>query len=132
VWGTDRAEAFLVLAASAVYLIGVFFLTIVETHQTSGAALGVARYLRNIRDERFDTRLNLRDSDNLKELTEPFNQMAIALQARSLRVSEEMEKLAAEASGIEGGGAIAERLREMAEDARRRAGKPKPAGPIDG
>jgi hypothetical protein len=123
VWEHDRMEALLVLAASFVYLIGVFALSVVETHQTSGAALGVARHLRSIRDGRYETRLGLRDSDNLQELTEPYNQMAIALQARSIRSAEALDELTAEAESLTGGGAIAKRLREMADDERHFSGK---------
>lgn len=123
VWEHDRNEAILVLAASLVYLFGVFALAVVETHQTSGAALGVVRHLRSIRDGRLDTRLSLRDSDNLQELTDPFNQMAIALQARSIRDAEALGELASDAAGLEGGEQIAERLRELAGDHNRRAGK---------
>ena len=123
VWQHDRTEAFLVAAASLVYLCGVFALTILETHQTSGAALGVARYLRNIRDGHLDSRLALRDSDNLKELTEPYNQMAIALQAHSIRNAETLAELSVEASRLDGAARIAERLRELARDQERRAGR---------
>ena len=64
----DRAEFVLILAASVVFLAGVFVMTIVETYQTSGAAIAIARHFRNVRDGRYDTRLRLRDSDNLQEL----------------------------------------------------------------
>jgi hypothetical protein len=128
VWEHDRMEALLALAASFVYLIGVFALTVVETHQTSGAALGVARHLRLIRDGRYETRLGLRDSDNLQELTEPYNQMAIALQARSIRVTEALDELTAEAESLAGGAGIADRLREMAADETRFSGKDRSEG----
>jgi len=128
VWEHDRMEALLALAASLVYLIGVFAITVVETHQTSGAALGVARHLRSIRDGRYQTRLNLRDSDNLQELTEPYNQMAIALQARSIRVAEALDELTSEADNLAGGGGIAERLRKMADDERGYSGKDRSKG----
>jgi hypothetical protein len=101
----------------------VFALAVVETHQTSGAAVGVARHLRSIRDGSYDTRLGLRGSDNLKELSEPYNQMAIALQARSLRAAEALDALADRASGLEGGHDIADELRGLAGVERDRAGK---------
>jgi hypothetical protein len=123
VWEHDRTEAMFVIAASLVYLFGVFAITVVETHQTSGAALGVVRHLRNVRDGRYDTRLHLRDSDNLQELTEPFNQMAIAIQARSIRMADALDDLAEESSGLADGGGIADRLRELADNERRHAGK---------
>jgi hypothetical protein len=123
VWASDRQEAYLALAASLVYLVGVFLITVIETHQTSGAAVGVVRHLRMIRDGRYPTRFHLRDSDNLTELTEPFNEMAIALHARALRTAEELQDLAAQADAVEGGKDVAGRLRAMAADQARLAGK---------
>jgi len=123
VWLSDRDEALLFAAASLIYLLGVFAITVVDTHQTSGAALGVARHLRSIRDGRYATRLGLRNSDNLQELTEPFNQMAIALQARAIRLSEALADVAGRASALEGGASIAEELRGLADAESRHAGQ---------
>jgi hypothetical protein len=123
VWLSDRNEALLFAAASLIYLMGVFAITVVDTHQTSGAALGVARHLRSIRDGRYATRLGLRNSDNLKELTEPYNQMAIALQARSIRLAEALADLAGRTAALDGGDTIAEELRDLASTESRHAGQ---------
>lgn len=119
----DRTEMFLVLIGSLVYLGGVFFMTILETHQTSGAAVGIARHFRNIRDGRYDAKLHLRDSDNLQELVTPFNQMTAALTDRALQTSALLSSLADEAAALEGGDDLARQLREVAVSQSHLAGK---------
>jgi hypothetical protein len=119
----DRSEMVLVLIGSLVYLGGVFFMTILETHQTSGAAVGIARHFRNIRDGRYDAKLHLRDSDNLLELVTPFNQMTAALTDRALQVSALLNSLADEAAALEGGDELARQLREVAVSQSHLAGK---------
>lgn len=119
----DRTEMVLVLIGSVVYLGGVFFMTILETHQTSGAAVGIARHFRNIRDGRYDAKLHLRDSDNLQELVTPFNQMTAALTDRALRTSALLNALANEAAVLEGGDDLARQLREVAVGQSHLAGK---------
>jgi hypothetical protein len=119
----DRTEMVLVLIGSVVYLGGVFFITILETHQTSGAAVGITRHFRNIRDGRYDAKLHLRDSDNLRELVTPFNQMTAALTDRALQTSALLEALADEAAALDGGDDLARQLREVAVTQNHLAGK---------
>jgi hypothetical protein len=109
----DRNETWLVLTASVVFVVGVFVMALLETHQTSGAAIGIARHLFDVRDGNYSTRLMLRGTDNLKELVEPFNDMAAALSDRALLTAGRLEDLAAQADRLEGGERLAERLREL-------------------
>jgi hypothetical protein len=119
----DRGEMLLVLVGSLVYLGGVFAMTILETHQTSGAAVGIVRHLRNIRDGRYDAKLHLRDSDNLQELVVPFNQMTVALTERSIQTSARLSDLAAEAEALDGGGSLSRQLQELAVSQAHLAGR---------
>jgi hypothetical protein len=119
----DRTEMILVLIGSLVYIAGVFFMTILETHQTSGAAVGIARHFRNIRDGRYDAKLHLRDSDNLQELVTPFNQMTAALTDRALQTSALLNALAEEAGSLDGGDGLSRQLRELAVNQAHLAGK---------
>jgi hypothetical protein len=112
----DRSEMWLVMAASVVFVVGVFVMTLLETHQTSGAAIGIARHLGQIRDGRYDTRLRLRNTDNLTELVEPFNDMAAALADRAVSTAERMDELAVQAEGLAGGARLAAQLRELSFD----------------
>lgn len=119
----DRTDLLLVLIGTLVYVGGVFLLTILETHQTSGAAVGISRHFRNIRDGRYDAKLNLRDSDNLLELVEPFNQMTEALTQRAIQSSKLLNDLATEADALDGGRGIARQLQELAVSHAHLAGK---------
>jgi hypothetical protein len=119
----DRTEMILVMIGSLVYLGGVFFMTILETHQTSGAAVGIIRHFRNIRDGRYDAKLHLRDSDNLQELVEPFNQMTSALTQRAIQTSALLNDLATDAEALEGGESLSRELRELAVNQAHLAGK---------
>lgn len=119
----DRGEMLLVLVGSLVYLGGVFAMTILETHQTSGAAVGIIRHFRNIRDGRYDAKLHLRDSDNLQELVVPFNQMTVALTERAIQASALLSDLAAEAEALDGGDSLSRELRELAVSQAHLAGK---------
>ena len=119
----DRTDLLLILIGTLVYVGGVFLLTILETHQTSGAAVGINRHFRNIRDGRYDAKLNLRDSDNLLELVGPFNQMTEALTQRAIQSSKLLNDLAMEAEALDGGGVMARQLRELAVSHAHLAGK---------
>jgi hypothetical protein len=112
----DRNEMWLVLAASVVFVVGVFVMTLLETHQTSGAAVGIARHLGEVRDGCYGSRLRLRSSDNLKELVGPFNEMAAALGDRALMTASRLEELACQADGIAGADRLAEQLRQLSRD----------------
>jgi hypothetical protein len=112
----DRVELFLIVVISAIYLAGVFIVTILETHRTSGAALSLSRRMGDIRRGRYKTRLSLRKGDNLRELEEAFNEMSRSLEERSWREIGILTDLADEAEMADG--TIAARLRELVEEKR--------------
>jgi methyl-accepting chemotaxis protein len=114
----DRLQFFLIVLASVVYLVGVFLVTILETHRTAGAARNLGSRLDEVRRGEFGTRLKLRRGDNLQELEVAFNEMCRALQERAWEEVETLAQLARDAeksSDATTGTRLAERLRELAE-----------------
>jgi hypothetical protein len=120
----DRTEFILVLLASVVFAIGVFVMTILETHQTSGAAVGIVRHLELVRDGHYGNLLRLRDSDNLQELVTPFNEMSIALADRARATARALDVAADDADGLANGSNLASQLRELATYQSSLAGPP--------
>jgi len=90
----DRTLVFLVVLGSMVFLVGVFLVSVLETHKTAGACVNLARRLDDIRDGRYDTTLRLRRDDHLVELEPVFNRMARAMQQRTWEEIEALEDLA--------------------------------------
>ena len=117
----DRAQLYLILLASFVYLIGVFLVTVLETHRTAGAAYNLEARLGEVRRGRYDSRLTLRRGDNLAELEDAFNEMVEALRQRTWDDIENLVQIANEAGKIvdaSGGRQMAESLRRIAEGKR--------------
>ena len=73
--GNIRLATFAIVL-SVVVLVFVWFGTILATHRTAGAIVGLRRRLESVRDGNFHTVLRLRPNDNLRSLEPPFNQMA--------------------------------------------------------
>jgi prepilin-type N-terminal cleavage/methylation domain-containing protein len=119
---TGRSEMLLVILASLVVLVGVFIVSIIETHRTAGAAFNIGRKMRRITQGRLDSRLSLRKGDNLTELVEPFNEMAEALETRARDEAERMKEMArAVESGLDKNSAVrvAAELNGLATEKRR-------------
>jgi hypothetical protein len=115
--GQNRVELSLVLLASAVFVAGVFVVTVLETHRTSGAAYNVARRLRDVRDGR-NIDLRLRKGDNLMEVEAAFNEMTAALRQRAARELEALDEIAAaleRAAAPTEIEAMAARIRDLAD-----------------
>jgi hypothetical protein len=86
----ERVQLDLILLGSAVFLVGVFLISFLESHKTAGAALNLGRRLRDIQAGHYYSRLSLRRRDGLREVEDAFNNMARAL---SDRTWEEIETL---------------------------------------
>lgn len=119
----DRTQLSLILLGSVVFLLGVFVVSILETHRTAGAAYNVNRHLREIERGRYGISLKLRHGDNLRELEASFNDMARALRERTLEDVRVLEALAGQTDRMAGGVAeareIASQLRLAVEEKRR-------------
>ncbi len=121
----DQTELVVGLVASVVILVGVFVLTIIETHRTSGAAFALVRRLDEIREGQYGTRLTLRGGDNLREIEGPFNAMVEALRTRAVEEANQLDELARKSSDVvvpQEAEAIAHRLRSLAKKKRELAG----------
>lgn len=119
----DRVMVFLVVLGSAVFLVGVFLVSVLETHKTAGACVNLTQRLAEIRDGRYDTVLALRRDDQLKELEPAFNDMCRALQQRTWDDVEALEELASKLERREvpaEPGPLAADLRALAARKRRR------------
>ncbi len=90
----DRVLVYLILAGSVVFLVGVFLVSILETHKTAGAALALERRLREVAAGRLNVQLRLRRDDNLRELESTFNLMTQNLQDQAWTDVERLEALA--------------------------------------
>jgi len=113
----DRTLVFLVVLGSMVFLVGVFLVSVLETHKTAGACINLARRLDDIRDGRYDTALRLRRDDHLVELEPVFNRMARAMQQRTWEDIEGLEELASRIERTEPSlepAGIAAEIREIA------------------
>jgi hypothetical protein len=121
----DRTELIVGVMASVIILMGVFILTIIETHRTAGAAFAIVRRIDEIREGQYGTRLTLRGGDNLREIEGPFNAMINALRDRSIEEAETLARLADRAEGIvvpSEAESLAQKLRRMARRKREMAG----------
>jgi methyl-accepting chemotaxis protein len=90
----NRLEFGLVLAASAVFVVAVFMVTILETHKTAGAAYNLVRQIERVRDGDYSALLVLRKDDNLHEVEHAFNEMTRALRARARSDAEGLQYVA--------------------------------------
>jgi methyl-accepting chemotaxis protein len=121
----DRIELMVGFLASLVIIGGVFVLTIIETHRTSGAAFAIRRRLDLVRQGHLNAELHLRGGDNLRELEAPFNAMTEALRSRAAEEAAALEHLADEVNDIvvpQEAHALAGRLRTLARKRREGAG----------
>jgi hypothetical protein len=98
----NRLELMLVVAASLVFVAGVFVVTVLETHKTAGAAFNLERHLSAILNGHYGTRLRLRQDDNLRAVQQTFNAMSDALQQRASHDVEMLECLAERLESLAG------------------------------
>ena len=69
----DSRTGTMLILASVIFVIGVFVITIAETHRTAGAVFAVCRALEGVSDGDYRTPLRLRPTDNLLDLRSPFD-----------------------------------------------------------
>jgi len=113
----DRVLVLLVVLGSAVFLVGVFLVSLLETHKTAGACVNLARRLQEIELGRYDTELRLRRDDHLRDLEPAFNRMCRELQQRTWDDVEALESIASRlerSPGAVDANALAAELRGLA------------------
>ena len=109
----NRLEFVLLLASSLVFLVGVFVVTVLETHKTAGAAFNLRRHMEQIRQGQYNTRIHLRHDDTLLPLEETFNAMTTALESRVWQEVEALEQFAERTDRLTGPGDAEELSREI-------------------
>jgi methyl-accepting chemotaxis protein len=113
----DRVLVLLVVLGSSVFLVGVFLVSLLETHKTAGACVNLARRLQEIESGRYDTELRLRRDDHLRDLEPAFNRMCRELQQRTWDDVETLESIASRlerSGGAVDASAVAVELRRLA------------------
>ena len=91
----DRAQFMLILLASLIFVIGVFLVSLLETHKTAGAAVNIGNRMQEIRTGNYRARVQLRKDDHLAELERAFNGMAESLGDQAWQEIVILEQLAA-------------------------------------
>lgn len=119
----DRVQIGLVATGSLVFLVGVFLVSILETHRTAGAAFKIGRALDRLREGHLETRLRLRRGDNLQQVASAVNSMAGAMQERAWQDVEWMEGVAAKLEHAAADPAAVEAARELRSRAVSRRGQ---------
>jgi len=117
-----RLQLLLILLASVVFLAGVFVVSVLESHRTAGAAAKLARQMSRVEKGRYNTQLELRREDHLREVETAFNQMTRALRDRVWHEVESLERLADQARSLttdDDARRIAAEIRELASRMRR-------------
>jgi hypothetical protein len=117
-----RFELMLSLVASAVFLGGIFVVTVLETHRTAGAACRIRRELDRLCEGPYGASVGLRRGDNLQEVAETLNRLSRTLADRAERDVLELEHLSRLADRISAppeARELAVALRGMAEVHRR-------------
>jgi len=118
----NRFELILGIAASLVFLAGIFVVTILETHKTAGAAFHIGREMERVRDGLYGIRVQLRRGDNLRDIEAVFNDMSHVLAERATVDVQELEHAASVADRVSTpmeAHDLARTLREMADERRR-------------
>lgn len=90
----DRVQLTLTLLGSAVFLVGVFLVSLLESHRTAGAAFSLSRCLEQLGEGRFASRVRLRRGDNLGNVQAALNTAAARLQDRAREEADRLEALA--------------------------------------
>ena len=114
--GNIRLATFAIVL-SVVVLVFVWFATILATHRTAGAIVGLRRRLESVRDGNYHAVLRLRPNDNLRSLEAPFNQMMATIRAAfkddAAAVSELADRLEAGGAGQDLAAAARERAAQI-------------------
>ena len=125
----DRSQILMLAAGGLLFIAGVFFVKVLESHRTAGVIHNVSRRLEELRAGDLDARVALRKRDNFPELARTFNELAAALRARAEGDLATLGRLASQASDLlreetrgnrQGTRQIAEALRQSLEEVRRR------------
>jgi nitrogen fixation/metabolism regulation signal transduction histidine kinase len=110
----DQRSALLLASVSLAMFLIVVVRSIMLTHRTAGAAFNLRRCLNRVASGDYDTVLWLRSKDNLRQLQDPFNQMAQSLQSRVVEDHQMLEDLESKIEEL-GYSELAKEVRELAD-----------------
>ncbi len=96
----DRIQLMLTLLGSAVFLVGIVVVGVLESHRTAGAAYRLERVIGRLREGNWASRARLRRGDHLQSLATALNQLAATLQDQDVREAEALEEAAARIQGL--------------------------------
>lgn len=116
--GIDHREFWVSILISALIVWGAFFVALIETHRTEGAAFNIRRQLHRLGNGDLSVELRLRRNDHLHEMIVPFNRAVSTVRKLMLNDAMEIEKVAWDVEALDDGEEVAEKLRKIA--ARRR------------
>ena len=115
--GQDRTENLLILAALLFYGLGVYLVSLMESHRTAGFLWRLDRGLQELREGRYGALIRPRRDDNFIHLAETSNALSRNLKAR---VEEDLallndigEHLDQHSSGVQDGGSRRDRRLEL-------------------
>lgn len=117
----DMRQFLLLLAASAVFVVGFFTISLIETHRTAGAAFAIRRKMQQIEQGRLGVSVSLREDDHLLDVAGEFNRMSGTLKNRAVAHAAEIDAMADHAERVRGDAdarELASRLRVLAAGAR--------------
>lgn len=97
----DARIGTILILVSIIFVIGVFAITIAETHRTAGAVHATYRALERVSDGDYLTPLRLRPKDNLLDLRNPFNEMISTLRKQALADADALDLLAKSATAAD-------------------------------
>jgi hypothetical protein len=83
--GEDRGSWVFLLLGSALFLVGVVLVGLLESHRTAGAAYAIRRAVEALREGRGGVRVRLRRGDHLQELAASINDLAETIDAERQR-----------------------------------------------
>lgn len=85
--GAGRADGMswtLILLGSAVLILGVTLIGVLESHRTAGAAYAIRRAVDELTQGRTGVRIRLRQGDHLQDLARAINRLAETIEAERL------------------------------------------------
>lgn len=117
----NRLEARGILIGSAVILLAAMLGTLLSTHRTAGAAIGLTRGIRMLREGEYNSTVTLRRGDRMRNVEREVNELSRNLFECSQRLADDLEREAEQIDQLTDAPeirAVSLRLREMARQQR--------------
>ncbi len=86
---------------SAVFMIGIVLVKLIETHRVEGPVINLARRIKDIEEGHYRGVARLRKGDRLGPLAESLNSMVLGIRERARQELKELEELALRAKRVD-------------------------------